>query len=157
MTKAERDFWAGTPDLSKTGIPADMRPGFVEAAKRTLAGIGDRLRLVEPGAEVAAGIEIVDAAGHTPGHIGLLLHAGDDALLYVTDAVHFAPLQLAHPGWHVAFDTDPVAAAKTRHALLDRAAADRVLVSGAHLPFPAVGHLRRRDSGFEWEPAIWRW
>lgn len=157
MTKTERDFWAGTPDLSKTGIPEEMRQGFAERAKQTLKGIGDRLRLAEPDAKIAGGIELVDAAGHTPGHVGLLVHSGDDALLYVTDAVHFAPLQLAHPGWHVAFDVDPVAAAKTRRAILDRAVADRALVAGSHLPFPALGSLRRRDGGFEWEPSIWRW
>ena len=34
---------------------------------------------------------------------------------------------------------------------------DRVLVSGAHLPSPAVGHVRAAGSGFEWLAAVWEW
>jgi hypothetical protein len=75
----------------------------------------------------------------------------------VTDAAHHVALNLPHPDWHVAFDTDPVQAAKTRRAILDRAAADRVMVSGAHIPFPAVGHVKAVGRGFEWVPTVWEW
>jgi glyoxylase-like metal-dependent hydrolase (beta-lactamase superfamily II) len=157
VAKAEHEFWAGAADLSKSAIPPDWRPEFVAAARGALAAAKPNLRIVESGARVVDGVELVDAPGHTPGHVAVHVHDGDGALLYVTDAIHFAPLQLRHPGWHVAFDTDPVLAAKTRRSVLDRAATDRVLVSGAHLPFPGLGHMRSRDGGFEWEPSIWQW
>ena len=36
------------------------------------------------------------------------------------------------------------------------AAGDRLRVCGPHLPFPALGHLRRLGAGFEYLPEIWR-
>jgi len=157
VADAERAFWGGSPDLSGMKVPVDMRNNIAAIAKGALKGAADRIRVVKPGQPLMDGVETVDAAGHTPGHLALNIHSGDDHLLYITDAIHFAPMQLAHPDWQVAFDTDPVRAAKTRRTLLDRAAADRSLVCGAHLPFPALGHLRARGTGFEWEPAIWQW
>ena len=35
-------------------------------------------------------------------------------------------------------------AVDTRNQLLDRAAADRMLVQGYHFPFPASGHIVRK-------------
>ena len=45
-----------------------------------------------------------------------------------------------HPDWQAAFDIDGDAAVATRKTLFDRAAADRMLVTGYHFPFPACGH-----------------
>jgi len=42
-------------------------------------------------------------------------------------------------------------------AFLDRAAADKTLVSSYHLPFPGFGHVVREGSGYRWLPADWQW
>ena len=35
---------------------------------------------------------------------------------------------------------------------------DRTLISGAHLPFPALGHVKQvGDNSYEFVPAPWRW
>jgi hypothetical protein len=47
-------------------------------------------------------------------------------------------------------------AAQTRIAMLDRAAADRMLVEAYHFPFPACGHMVKSGSGYELVPAIWQ-
>jgi len=47
-------------------------------------------------------------------------------------------------------------AVKTRLAMLDRAAADRVPVSGYHFPFPACGHIAKAASGYELVPVMWQ-
>ena len=38
---------------------------------------------------------------------------------------------------------------------LDRATADRMLVTGYHFPFPACGHIVKRGSGYEHVPVLW--
>ena len=62
-----------------------------------------------------------------------------------------------HPDWTPVFDYDPAQAIKSRRAILDRAATDRIMVLGYHFPFPALGHVVRRDTAYRWEAAQWAW
>ena len=62
-----------------------------------------------------------------------------------------------HPEWPFGFDIDVPMGTKTRMAFLDRAAADKTLVSSYHLPFPGFGHVAREGSAYRWLPADWRW
>ena len=50
---------------------------------------------------------------------------------------------------------DGALAVKPRKAMLDRAAADRMLVEAYHFPFPAYGHIVRSGTGYELVPAMW--
>ena len=154
----ELKFWAdGHPDLSRSTAPPEVKRAMAAGAARTFRAIG---RVTEPfgdGDRLPARMTVVAAPGHTPGHSALHIASGEGQLLYITDAAHHAAVNLPHPDWHVAFDADPVMAAKSRRALLDRAAADKVLVSGSHLPFPGVGHVRAAGKGFEWVPTVWEW
>jgi glyoxylase-like metal-dependent hydrolase (beta-lactamase superfamily II) len=134
-----------------------MKKNLVQAAQTVFGAIKPKLEPYENGKRVVDGVEVVAAPGHTPGHSALAIASGASQLFYITDAAHHAYINFPHPDWHVAFDTDPIQAAKSRRALLDRAAVDRVLVSGAHLPFPAVGHVKTQDNGFEWVPTVWEW
>jgi hypothetical protein len=61
-----------------------------------------------------------------------------------------------HPDWQAAFDIDGDAAVATRKKLFDRAAADRMLVTGYHFPFPACGHLIKTASAYEHVPVPWQ-
>lgn len=158
VTQTEHDFWMGeNPDLSQTGVPAENRAFFVEVAQKAVGFMGDRLRLIQAGDEIVPGLTSVDLPGHTPGHIGVMIDSRGETLFYVTDAIHNAKIQMANPTWHVAFDTDPVQAAKMRQRALDRAAVERLMIAGAHLPFPALGHVRPMGGGYEWEPVMWAW
>ena len=53
------------------------------------------------------------------------------------------------------FDIDGALAVATRKKLLDRAAADRMLVTGYHFPFPACGHIVKTATGYEHVPVLW--
>ena len=53
----------------------------------------------------------------------------------------------------MAFDLDPRQAMATRRRLFDRAAEEQILVASGHLPFPGIGYVSRRDSGWSWEAA----
>ena len=61
-----------------------------------------------------------------------------------------------HPEWQGAFDIDGNMAVDTRKRLLDRAAADRMLVHGYHFPFPASGHIVKTASGYDVVPVMWQ-
>ena len=50
----------------------------------------------------------------------------------------------------MAFDTQPAIAISTRKKLFDRAAADRLRLFGAHMPFPALGHIRATGDHYEY-------
>ena len=156
--KEELAFWtAPNVDLSKSAAPADMKKNLVAVAAKTFAALRGKIEPFENGKRIVEGLEVVAAPGHTPGHSAFMIASGNSQLFYITDAAHHVALNLPHPDWHVGFDTDPVEAATTRRKIFDRAAADRVLVSGAHLPFPALGHVRAAGRGFEWAPKIWEW
>jgi len=60
------------------------------------------------------------------------------------------------PEWHVRFDMDKQAAAGTRKELLGMAAADKIAVTGYHMPFPAVGYVEPHGDGFRWDAASYQ-
>ncbi|HYD01958.1 MAG TPA: MBL fold metallo-hydrolase [Phycisphaerales bacterium] len=162
VAKAEVDFWMSNPDLSKSHLDLKMKDAVKMTAKTlftqlTDSAFKDRLHLVGDGDKVVEGVSFTAAPGHTPGHSAVTVSAASEKFVYLTDLAHHAPIQLPHPEWHVAYDTDPVQAAKTRRALLTKVAGEKTLVSGAHLPFPAVGYVKKEGSGFAWVPRVWEW
>jgi glyoxylase-like metal-dependent hydrolase (beta-lactamase superfamily II) len=112
----------------------------------------DRLRLLDRPTEIAAGILVFPAPGHTPGHAAVLVSSGRQQLLAVGDAI-VHPAQFGHPEWVCAFDLSPEETVRTRRQLLERAAADGCLLAGYHLP-GAVGAVEARQASFRWEPAV---
>lgn len=157
VSRAEHDFWTDSPSLPKARLPAEAVAGMAGIAQRTFTAAKPRLELANPGDRVGNVITLVDAPGHTPGHLALDIESGGESLLYVTDAVHLPALQLANPDWQVLYDADPELAAATRQDLLGRAARDRRLIAGSHLPFPSFGHLVQHEGGYRFVPVVWEW
>jgi glyoxylase-like metal-dependent hydrolase (beta-lactamase superfamily II) len=158
VTPTEKAFWSQpAPDLSKSGVPDGMRPMMIAAASQSLQLTAERLQPIEAGRSVVAGVKLLDAPGHTPGHVAVHLESGPHELVYISDLLHLPQVQFSRPDWHVAFDADPVQATATRKLFLDRIASNRTLIAGSHLPFPALGHVRARGGAYEWVPATWQW
>jgi glyoxylase-like metal-dependent hydrolase (beta-lactamase superfamily II) len=161
-SKAEVDFWTNNPDLSRTRVDVKMKDA-VKMTAQTLfaqlqeAAVKPRFHMLEDGDKIIDGLQLTLAPGHTAGHSMVTISSGADRFVYVTDIAHHAGIQFPHPDWHVAYDTDPVVAARTRRAVLTKLAADKTLISGAHLPFPAVGYVRKEGAGFVWVPRVWEW
>jgi len=105
---------------------------------------------------VSPGIVTLPAPGHTPGHTVFVIHSGDASLLVLSDTAQHPAIFARHPDWQAAFDVDGDQAVATRKKLFDRAAADRMLVTGYHFPFPACGHLIKTASGYEHVPLPWQ-
>ena len=112
--------------------------------------IEDRTTRIKPGEEVAAGIVAIDTAGHTPGHISLVLTSGSDKLIITADALQNAHIAFAHPDWQSRVDMDGAKAAKNRRRVLDMAATDKLQMLCYHIPFPGLGRVERKGSAFRW-------
>ncbi len=150
---AEWNFWMD--DANMNAAPPEQKLTF-RNQRRIFSDIARRIMRFEPGAEVAPGILTLAAPGHTPGHTVCSIHSGDQSLLVLGDTAQHPAVFARHPDWQAAFDIDGEAAVATRKRLFDRAAADRMLVTGYHFPFPACGHLVKTASGYEHIPTEWQ-
>jgi glyoxylase-like metal-dependent hydrolase (beta-lactamase superfamily II) len=103
-------------------------------------------KLVEDNAEVAPGVRLIAAPGHTPGHSAFLVTSGKDQLMVSNDAMYVPALLAPHPDWQGAYDQDGATAVTTRRKLIDRVIADKMMVCGAHFPFPGRGTFTK-DGG----------
>lgn len=127
---------------------------FFQCARDQIEPYLDRMRFFREG-EVAPGILAVESHGHTPGHTSYLITSGDESLLIWGDTVHVPEVQIPRPDACVTFDTDPEAAEASRRRIFDMVAADRLLVAGMHLHFPAFSRLKRIGDDYLLVPEPW--
>jgi glyoxylase-like metal-dependent hydrolase (beta-lactamase superfamily II) len=156
VSETEYQFWtADKVEMPKAIAPPEMVQQLIGGAKKLVGGMKDRVAFKLD----VTGLELIPAPGHTPGHSLVAIASEGQSLLHLADIVHMPQLQLANPTWQVVFDADPQAAADTRAKILDRVVADRMMISGAHIPFPAVGHVAKlnHQPGYTFVPATWQW
>jgi glyoxylase-like metal-dependent hydrolase (beta-lactamase superfamily II) len=146
-------YW--TDDANLNAASADDKLTF-RNQRRIFSDIAKQVTQFQPGKDIAPGIETIAAAGHTPGHTVFAIHSGDQSLLVLSDTAQHPAVFARHPDWQAAFDIDGAAAVATRKKIFDRAAADRMLVTGYHFPFPACGHLIKTATGYEHVPVEWQ-
>ena len=127
---------------------------FFQAGREQVAPYENRTRLFKQG-EVFPGVTAVPSHGHTPGHTAYLVASGNDQLMIWGDTVHVPEVQTAFPDAGMGFDTDLAMAAASRKRMFDRVSADRVLVAGMHLHFPAFARLAQRGEGYALYPEAW--
>src|SRR5215217_4198629 len=139
-------FW--NSDDATTKAP----PFMVDAARRNLEPLKDRLTLVEDASEAVPGVRAIATPGHTPEHIALSVASDGERLLHISDAVLY-PLHLEHPEWTPVFDMLPEQASASKRRIFDLAAEEDALVFAHHFPpFPSVGHVRKGEQGWRWQP-----
>lgn len=137
-------------------------PGRVEKLPEARRPLGQRINtvfptwknftLVEGEKEVAPGIQLIKAPGHTPGHSAFLLSSGNEQLMLSNDVAYVPALLAPHPEWQGAFDQDGPMAVATRRKLLDRVVADKLRVCGAHFPFPGSGVFSKDGGTYAFVP-----
>jgi glyoxylase-like metal-dependent hydrolase (beta-lactamase superfamily II) len=158
VSRQEYDFWM-SPEIqssleSKTLLRlGELEPiilSWIRGNVTPLASAG-RLRFVDGGDELATGIQVLSAFGHTPGHVAVLLSSGRQQLLFAGDAI-IQPAHVKYPDWKTLFDVLPDQAIATRRQILDRSASDRCLTFHFHFPYPCLGTVSRSNSGYRWEP-----
>jgi len=153
VPEPEWTFWMDDANMGRaTGA---VHKYFLNA-RRIFKDIAKEVRRFKPGNEVAPGIVSVPAYGHTPGHTAFAIHSGNQSMLAMSDTAREPSLFVRHPEWQPTYDMDGPLAVKTRIAMLDRAAADRMLIEAYHFPFPACGHIAKTATGYELVPAMWQ-
>jgi glyoxylase-like metal-dependent hydrolase (beta-lactamase superfamily II) len=139
-------------------------PGRVEKLPEGRRAAGKRIadvfptwknwKLVGKDAEVAPGVRIVEAFGHTPGHSAFLVTSGKDQLMVSNDTMYVPALLAPHPEWQGTYDQDGPTAITARRALVDRVIADRIAICGAHFPFPGAGTFVKDGNAYAFTPVV---
>jgi glyoxylase-like metal-dependent hydrolase (beta-lactamase superfamily II) len=158
VAKAESDFWL-SPEIAAKA-PKDAQPFFQSA--QAIAGPyikAGKWHTFSGSETIVDGMQLVPLPGHTPGHTGYEFSSKGQKILFWGDTIHAQRVQLQHPEVTAIFDIDQNAAAATRNQLLPKLTREDVLIAGPHMPFPALGRLRKEGSGYSWVPVVFadRW
>jgi glyoxylase-like metal-dependent hydrolase (beta-lactamase superfamily II) len=105
--------------------------------------------VVAPDHQIAPGIRLLPAAGHTPGNVCVEVTSRGERAVFCGDMVHH-PLQLAHPDWSTNFCVDGDAATEARRWLLADVADTGTLLVPAHFPGCRPGHVVRDGAAYGW-------
>jgi glyoxylase-like metal-dependent hydrolase (beta-lactamase superfamily II) len=108
------------------------------------------LQLVEQDHQLTPEIRLLPTAGHTPGHVSVLIESRGERAVITGDTMHH-PCQIGRPTWATSFDSDRAAATSTRLSLLQELADAPVLVIGTHFAYPTAGHIRRDGDTFRFQ------
>lgn len=147
----DADFWLSKAQMDKAPKEAKEFFKIAMAALDPYVQAG-RFKPFQGDTELVPGIRAVSLAGHTPGHTGYMIQSKGQKMLVWGDTLHVPAVQFAHPDITIHFDTDSQAAESARVQVLAQAAKEGYYIAGAHLNFPAIGHVRKAGSGYEWVP-----
>jgi glyoxylase-like metal-dependent hydrolase (beta-lactamase superfamily II) len=156
----ELSYWTGNrweADINASKAPAEFKQAAIFAPKTYLPPIRQRMQVLRPGAEVAPGITLIPAPGHSPAHTAIRFSSGNAELIHMADVAHRSDSGLQHPEWSIIFDFDGEQAIATRKRILGQVAADRTLVMGYHFAFPGIGWVETAGSAYRWNPVPWTW
>lgn len=136
LWKGEWEYWTSPQVLAE--VP------YMERKLPPLAEHG-LLELADQEFEVAPGLRLIRAPGHTPGHLCVAITGGGQMAIYTGDLLHHVA-QLEHPEWSPAFDLLPALSAESRRRILERAVRERAVLLTAHLARPGI--VRPGDGGW---------
>lgn len=128
LWRGEWEYWTAPDRLAELPYLQRKLPPLAEHG---------RLELAETEVEVAPGVRLIAAPGHTPGHICVALTSGREMAIYTGDLLHHAA-QFDHPEWSPAFDLLPQLSAASRRRILEQAQRDHAILLTAHLPTPGI-------------------
>jgi glyoxylase-like metal-dependent hydrolase (beta-lactamase superfamily II) len=120
-----------------------------EGATKKLLPIADRLEPWSAGGSLLPGIDLMAAAGHTPGSTIVVVSSGTERAMLLGDVVH-CPVELLDDEWAGMYDVDPELARRTREALAKELEGGDVPVAAAHFPDMQFGRLLAADGRRSW-------
>lgn len=142
--QTEWDFW----HTSKSDAQPPLFKYFVEQNISPLKN-GKLNRITQDYQEICEGVVSVNAPGHTPGQIGLIIGDDNERLLYISDAF-LHPLHMEHLDWQTSFDLDHKQARDTRTKLLELAHSEGMKINAFHFDFPGLGVVERNKGNWKW-------
>jgi glyoxylase-like metal-dependent hydrolase (beta-lactamase superfamily II) len=150
VDKHDPDFWLSAAEEAKN--PAKKTTFAQSHATVDPYVKAGKLHPFDGSTELFPGIRSVPAHGHTLGHTAYMVESNGQKLLLWGDTIHLAEVQFADPDVSIEYDVDRTAAIASRKALLAQAASEGILVGGAHISFPGLGHVRAEATGYSWIP-----
>jgi glyoxylase-like metal-dependent hydrolase (beta-lactamase superfamily II) len=140
MCAREWDHW------SHFDGPSDMAVQIEDSVRPVVeAGLAE---LVEPTHRLTSEVWLEPTPGHTPGHASVRISSRGEEAVITGDVMHH-PIQIAHPDWICAFDTDAAMGSQTRRQFVERYCDRPVRVLGTHFGGPSAGHIVRRNGSFQ--------
>jgi glyoxylase-like metal-dependent hydrolase (beta-lactamase superfamily II) len=133
--------WTADEDAEQQQVMADSVTPILDA------GLAE---LVEPDYRITPEIRLIPSAGHTPGHVSVMIESQGETAVITGDMAHH-PCQMAHPDWCPGVDCDPAEATATRRRMFGAWAEQPVLVIGTHFAEPTAGHVRLDGDAFRFE------
>ena len=70
------------------------------------------------------------------------------------DTMYLPAILAPHPDWQGAYDQDGPMAVDTRRRIIDRVIADKMMICGAHFPFPGFGSFARDGNAYAFTPVV---
>lgn len=145
--RVEFAYWKAKQDADPTahilhGAYADSVLPVVKAG---------RMETVELPHEVAPGLWLEAAPGHTPGMAVVRLKTPQGDVVILADVIHH-PLQLVDPALTTKFCADRGMARTTRQRLLAECAETGAIVAAYHFPSPVFSRLEKSGAGFRANP-----
>jgi len=109
-----------------------------------------QLELVEGEVELAKGVRMIPAPGHTEDHCIIELESKDEYAVYVGELAQH-PVMLERLAWISAFDVLPLVSLETKRRLTERAMERGALLISVHAPYPGLGRLRAEGEKRRWD------
>jgi len=131
LWRGEWEYWMNSDLADRPEFLDKVFPPLVEK---------QRLELADNEMEVAPGVRLIAAPGHTPGHVCVALTSGSEMAVYTGDMFHHAS-QIEHPEWSPLVDVLPEMSAETRRKIFEQARREGNVLLTAHLPSPGVARL----------------
>ncbi|MEV6029024.1 MBL fold metallo-hydrolase [Streptomyces sp. NPDC052036] len=145
-SRIEWDYWTRTElDDARRQMFRDSVDPVHDNGQYDLVDVPDQ------GTEVAAGLRLVPAPGHTPGQVAVELRGTDRTAVITGDSIHH-PVQLSHPHLTSCVDIDTQQAVRSRARLLDNLADTGSLLLGTHFPHPTAGTIHADGSRYRLHP-----
>ncbi|MBS1161247.1 MAG: fold metallo-hydrolase [Proteobacteria bacterium] len=149
--KADNDFWLSEAVAARASPAAQPFYRMARAAAAPYLAAG-QWKTFTSDQEILPGLRSIAAPGHTPGHSAYLIESDNEKLLIWGDLVHNHAIQFVRPAIAIEYDADSTTAIASRRKFLARAAREKLLVGGMHLPFPGLGHVSAEGKHYRWLP-----
>jgi glyoxylase-like metal-dependent hydrolase (beta-lactamase superfamily II) len=148
VNRKEWEYWTSNPDLTRYG--QIVQQNFLETIQKRLWPVQGQVDLFEE-TEIMPGIEIIQAPGHSPGHIVIVVSSGRDRLLCTCDLFH-DPKELGGPDLEMVGDSMPKQASLTRIHILSQFVTPETMIFACHFPFPGLGYILKKGNAWYWQP-----
>lgn len=155
VSNDEANFWLSPKQVEK--LPKEKQAGYLGTVEKIQQAIApyqakQRFKTYKLGDKIQ-GFDVINTAGHTPGHFSYALKTKDETVVFIGDIVHSHTVQFDKPETAIEYDIDPKQAVATRLKQFAGYAKNGETIAAPHLPFPGIGHIYSADGkSYQWIP-----